>query len=811
MTRLPIPGQDDGQWGDLLNEFLTVSHKSDGTLKSGAINDNNLPSNVSKSADLDSAISSHNNNSSAHADIRSLIGGAGTTSRTWVISYFIDGMTVEQVISSFTWAAVQPGIVWDGQLKKVEKPDPNPANPGTITVLTPSVNDVAMVGAILDTSTFNVRTGGIAKFDSSKSLDLPTSSNTNWLLWSGDRVSVDATSLTGNLNSLNDSATLTEALTAIDGLDLTPAPASPGKSFDVTTFGALGNGSADDTDAFEDAIAAATTAGGGEIFVPLGTYLIRRSIKLPSFTTLKGQGHGTIIKRHGNPYKSAMATDVPTGGSTSVTVTDASGFSIGDQILLSDEGNWEWNATRTTITNISGNTIAFDTPTNSNYSASNQGYVYRAFPIVTSADRDYSGGYNQYFESISVRDLAIDQGRNDAMDPVHSSLFTGGPWVADFTIAAIHWEATYRASVQNVKISNAIADSYSDQGRIDGPIPATGNVINNCHITNSGRHGIHFGSSEKAAIATMNHVDSARGYGVFLCANAQHSIITSNTFINCMSGIAGADARDLTGDLITPSTPYDDVIGDISTIVSNNSFIGGALNNPGSLPNNSGFAIELGPKSIASGNVIMNYNGGIKIVQSAYDCVIQGNYIKLPTIATTAGIRIDANAHHANINNTTIIGTKSSDTGIMLETVDDVCINTVDMRSLITGISVAGNVSRLTINSCKIDDITDTYAPIRIYGSTTDSNINIGQTLETATVDGLVSYHDGSGAVAQTRLRLNNIGDNGTDNPASTGDWNLNPATPYNAKWDGTMVTWDDGGTKRLCLFKQGIGWITLN
>ena len=37
MARLPIPGQDRGVWGDILNEYLSVSHESDGTLKSSAI------------------------------------------------------------------------------------------------------------------------------------------------------------------------------------------------------------------------------------------------------------------------------------------------------------------------------------------------------------------------------------------------------------------------------------------------------------------------------------------------------------------------------------------------------------------------------------------------------------------------------------------------------------------------------------------------------------------------------------------------------------------------------------------------------
>lgn len=37
MPRLPIPGSDGGQWGDILNEYLSVSHEADGSIKSSAI------------------------------------------------------------------------------------------------------------------------------------------------------------------------------------------------------------------------------------------------------------------------------------------------------------------------------------------------------------------------------------------------------------------------------------------------------------------------------------------------------------------------------------------------------------------------------------------------------------------------------------------------------------------------------------------------------------------------------------------------------------------------------------------------------
>ncbi len=37
MARLPVPGGDSGNWGAILNQYLSVSHNADGTLKQSAI------------------------------------------------------------------------------------------------------------------------------------------------------------------------------------------------------------------------------------------------------------------------------------------------------------------------------------------------------------------------------------------------------------------------------------------------------------------------------------------------------------------------------------------------------------------------------------------------------------------------------------------------------------------------------------------------------------------------------------------------------------------------------------------------------
>lgn len=37
MPRLPQPGADDNTWGEILNEFLSVAHNADGSIKVSAV------------------------------------------------------------------------------------------------------------------------------------------------------------------------------------------------------------------------------------------------------------------------------------------------------------------------------------------------------------------------------------------------------------------------------------------------------------------------------------------------------------------------------------------------------------------------------------------------------------------------------------------------------------------------------------------------------------------------------------------------------------------------------------------------------
>ena len=66
-----------------------------------------------------------------------------------------------------------------------------------------------------------------------------------------------------------------------------------GEVYNVKAYGAIGNGVANDTAAIQAAITAAYTAGGGEVFLPPGTYLIT-SLILRQYVSLRGVGPRSV-------------------------------------------------------------------------------------------------------------------------------------------------------------------------------------------------------------------------------------------------------------------------------------------------------------------------------------------------------------------------------------------------------------------------------------------------------------------------------------------------------------------------------------
>src|SRR5438094_6768652 len=70
-------------------------------------------------------------------------------------------------------------------------------------------------------------------------------------------------------------------------------PVIPSRKFLITDYGAIGDGKGSNTEAFRKTIAALKAAGGGEVIVPIGTY-ITGPIQLAGNTALVIEKGATI-------------------------------------------------------------------------------------------------------------------------------------------------------------------------------------------------------------------------------------------------------------------------------------------------------------------------------------------------------------------------------------------------------------------------------------------------------------------------------------------------------------------------------------
>ncbi len=158
------------------------------------------------------------------------------------------------------------------------------------------------------------------------------------------------------------SGAITAAITRQTLTDMTTAIFQSANVLNVKSFGAVGNGIADDYPAFATASTALSAAGGGALFVPAGNFnCISGTIKPPSNTVLQGAGiDATIISNNVQTFPDDQTISIygtmtgpntgwpgsnttypinaPTLGTNTVTTTsavDAGNFPIGTIIFIS--------------------------------------------------------------------------------------------------------------------------------------------------------------------------------------------------------------------------------------------------------------------------------------------------------------------------------------------------------------------------------------------------------------------------------------------------------------------------------------------
>lgn len=173
------------------------------------------------------------------------------------------------------------------------------------------------------------------------------------------------------------------------------------KKISITDFGAKADNSTDNSIALQNAIKS-FNGNFGIIEIPNGTYLLKKSIAIPSNILIKGQGsdktilnfnldgNGDLFSIQGNASNSSTPIlSGTTKESKSIKVSDATAFKINDYVLIKQTANhllysdWAYNSffQIEKITKINGNEIALDKQLHLDFPLSNKPTLIKINPV----------------------------------------------------------------------------------------------------------------------------------------------------------------------------------------------------------------------------------------------------------------------------------------------------------------------------------------------------------------------------------------------------------------------------------------------
>ena len=323
----------------------------------------------------------------------------------------------------------------------------------------------------------------------------------------------------------------------------------------VKDYGAVGDGVTDDTEAMERAFA---YAGQNKlaVYVPKGTYMIRRPLNIMSGMEVYGDGYTSIIKKF--PAAWHKLTDAITTGvynndeynSISIKVDGVSGYHVGDHCFISystnpfDPSNTKARyCTYGEIVEINETPIVengvekYEVKIKSAHDSEKHGVVYQhaagtllstSFPILRS------WGFKDECINVYIHDICLD-GNRQTEGPTYNGV-TYEPM--EWTNACIHFDAygatkvcgisydkhSYNHAIVRCKLINASYDGLSDQGE-------GGLYVKDCTIQNNAMSGVHLGTVFENAVIADNKMtgNGERGAGVFFCQDVTNVIVEGNT------------------------------------------------------------------------------------------------------------------------------------------------------------------------------------------------------------------------------------------------------------------------------------------
>lgn len=291
-----------------------------------------------------------------------------------------------------------------------------------------------------------------------------------------------------------------------------------------------------DDKVIQAALAHVARLGGGTVRLLAGRFTLRNAVVLPPRVRLIGSGDDTILTKIAS--KTTAIVDDSDWYDREITLDDASGFQVGDGVVLRAKNPHDGGATviKRTLVARSGNRFRLDQGLRENLWLSGKPTCASLFPLLT-AERT---------ADVVIENLTLDGDRanNDRLDGNYAG--------------CIFLQDCQRFTIRSVTARNYNGDGISFQICHDV-------VVENCHSHDNADLGLHPGSGSqrpllrhnrlerntiglfwcwgvKYGLAEKNHIEGNRDYGISIGHHDTDNVMRDNDVID--SGKVGILFRD---------------------------------------------------------------------------------------------------------------------------------------------------------------------------------------------------------------------------------------------------------------------------
>jgi len=253
----------------------------------------------------------------------------------------------------------------------------------------------------------------------------------------------------------------------------------------------------DDNRALQAAVDYVAGLGGGMVQIGAGEFIMRDSLHLRSFVTVRGVAGKTVLRKS-KAASSPLALDGDYG-EEQITMVKPAGFKVGYGVAIWDSQSAGFHTTVARITGQNGNTFSIDKPLNDDCTVEHKAQAATVFPVVSGYDLEGARVENLVIDGNKEENLALNGCRGGGI-----FLYRG-----------------FGTVIENCVVRNFHGDGISFQQSNDV-------LVQGCVSEENAGLGLHPGSGSqrpvvRECVARRNGED-----GLFLCWRVRHGLFEKN-------------------------------------------------------------------------------------------------------------------------------------------------------------------------------------------------------------------------------------------------------------------------------------------